>query len=382
MVAQRNMFAMLADEQDKQDETSDNNSQPTDDDDAASDAQPVSDAPSIEVHQSDDADSAVSQQDSGGSKLSPKAKKLRADTTRRKQMMAFLMNFHDFAHGPEQPLEDGIWGAVMHPSTKVDLPGGENPVEDGTKVRCRITPVPGSTASYENPNNVWLTPALPAKLGFPVKITRWPFPQGAEEERNKYNYFAHSLFVGENPSKSSFAKSTHEGLMGDFLIVRTDGTDLSDQQVEVLVHYINDEFSEDAVQLLDMDEGREKNKCKRQLADKYLNPEAFHAYAKEYRRERVVNGGFWDAAVSPVTVTLGDVKPACGRCFKRDVGKGEFLVCEGCEDRFYCSKACKDRDEKRHAAICFSEDEIVESDSGGSEESQSSDFSRSQAASE
>lgn len=372
MAPQRNMFAMLADEND---DISSTTSQQLTDDGATS---AIPDTPMTESHPSDDADSVQSPQDAV---LSPEAQEARAALTRHKQMAAFLINFHDNHHGPEQPLEDGIWGAVIHPRTKHDLLGGDNPLEDGTNVRARITPVPGSTASYENPDNVWLTLELPAKLGFPVKITTWPYPQGRAADLNQYNHFVHTLFLGADASKSSFAKFTHEGYIGDALVVRTDGKDLSDQQVEVLLHFINDEFSVAAVKLLDMEEGKEKDECRKQIAEKYLHPEALHAYWQEYGRERIKSGRVWEDAVSPVKVTLGEVKPACGRCFKREAEKGQFLFCEGCEDRYYCSKACRDKDEKRHAEVCFWEDETVDSglDSGAEYvDSQSSDFSYSE----
>ncbi|KAK4503563.1 hypothetical protein PRZ48_004478 [Zasmidium cellare] len=367
MAAQRNMFAMLADEDD---ETSSTSQQQTDDD-ALTVYTPLTD-----THPSDDADDVEAPQDGV---LSPEAIQARAEATRHKQMRAFLLGFHENYHGPEEPLGNGIWGAVVQPRGKHAVPDPDNPIEDDTSFRSNIIPVPGSTASYENPDNVWLTPELPAKLGFPIKVTTWPFPYGRGGDLKKYNYFVHTLFTGADASKSSFAKFTREAYTGEALIVRTDGKDMSDQQLEVLLHFINDEFSVAAMQLLDMEEGKEKDKVKKGIAEKYLNPEALHAYWQEYRREMITNGRVWEDAISPVKVTLGEVKPACGRCFSRKAKEKQFLFCEGCEDRFYCSKVCSDRDEKRHSKICFMEDKNGDSglDSGDSVDTQSSGVCRS-----
>lgn len=301
-----------------------------------------------------------------------------AEETRYKQMAAFLMTFHDRFHGPEQPLdENGIWGAVIHPRTKVDLPDADYPLEPYAKIRCRITPVPGSRESYENPNNVWLTPSIPATLGFPVKITKWPFPEGRGDEQEQYNYFVQSLFVGGDPEQSSFGKLTLGPYVGDALIVRMDGKDLSDQQVDVLLHYMNDEFGIACLELGEIEEGKKKMKMKTEIAEKYLCPEALHAYFEEFRRDRMEKHRTWEDAVSPVAATLGEVNPVCGRCYAKKPSEEKFLACADCRKRFYCSEKCQEKDEEHHLAICLKEEEYADSFVGSNGSCSESDLSAS-----
>lgn len=313
-----------------------------------------------------------------GDALSPEEVEARAAETRHKQLGAYLMSFHDRVHGPEQPLDDGIWAAVIQPRTQLEMNGPDNPLEPRMSIRCRITPVPGSKASFENPDNVWMTPSVAEKLGFPIKVARWPFQDWRTVDN--YNYFIHSLFIGVDPSETSFAKYTHESWMGDALVVRTDGKDLSDQQIDGFLHYINDEFSVDALSILEMEEGEEKNEIKQKLATQYLNPAAFHAYFEEFRRKMIAEGRAWKETISPVVMTLDTIDPACGKCFKTEAVNGKFLICDCCAKRFYCSEKCKKQDQKKHLGICIKKND-EEPDGLNSECSRSdsgmSDFSKS-----
>lgn len=84
-----------------------------------------------------------------------------------------------------------------------------------------------------------------------------------------------------------------------------------------------------------------------------LTPEGFHAFFVEHRLHKVRTGEpGYEKTISPVLVTFGEVKPACGTCYAKADGGTQLMICAKCKARRYCGRECQKAEWKKHKKVC------------------------------
>ncbi|KAF2169169.1 hypothetical protein M409DRAFT_52450 [Zasmidium cellare ATCC 36951] len=179
---------------------------------------------------------------------------------------------------------------------------------------------------------------LTAQLGFPLEAVASPM-----NESIAYNYPVNEMFASSNPESSEFL-TDYTAFYGDVSLVRADGKAMSPLQIEALLTYINQTRKKWLTKTRHMKEGEAKE-VERKKVKARLTPEAFHTFFENLRRQmlRAGNQAFKNV-VSPVSITLSEVAPACGACYaKAEPGK-HLLTCAKSKTRYYCGRACQKED--------------------------------------
>lgn len=213
-------------------------------------------------------------------------------------------------------------------------------------VRMQFLPM---EKSYFDGGPPWTRSALTAQVGFPLEALVSPVQI---KKNNSINFGVNNLFAVVDPASPRFLSNLIE-FRDDVVLVRTDGKPIHPTQIEALAEYLGDMRNKWLRKARNMKDGEEKEVAKQRCMDK-LTPEAFHAFFKNYRRQQVRDGRTPGSvkAVSPVTITLGEVAPACGACYaKAEPGK-HLLTCAKCKTRYYCGRACQKEDWKEHKKVC------------------------------
>lgn len=85
----------------------------------------------------------------------------------------------------------------------------------------------------------WIASPLAAKLGIPLMLRK-----SRLSESQAFNYGAQLLMLEPNPEDPEFGQSICDRLLGDVVVVRTDGRIVGVKTVKTLVRYLQEECGE------------------------------------------------------------------------------------------------------------------------------------------